>query len=181
MKLVILYGPPAVGKLTVAQELATLTKFKIFHNHLTVDFLDPIIRYGTEGFFQLLDRIRLAIFETAAKQELPGMIFTFVYAKGHDDEFIRKAIITIENNGGEIHLVRLHCDEKELLKRVVEPSRQEFRKIKTIDALKKNLADDDLTSSVPFGNNFNLDNTSLSAKQAAESIIDHFKLNTTKK
>jgi tRNA uridine 5-carbamoylmethylation protein Kti12 len=32
MKLIFLYGPPAVGKLTVAQELVTLTGYKLFHN-----------------------------------------------------------------------------------------------------------------------------------------------------
>jgi len=35
MKLVFIYGPPAVGKLTVANALAKVTGFKVFHNHLT--------------------------------------------------------------------------------------------------------------------------------------------------
>ena len=39
MKLVILYGPPGVGKLTVGRELAARTGFKLFHNHLTVDLV----------------------------------------------------------------------------------------------------------------------------------------------
>ncbi len=39
--LVYLYGPPAVGKLTVATELQRLTGFRLFHNHLTVDALRP--------------------------------------------------------------------------------------------------------------------------------------------
>ena len=34
MKLVFIYGPPAVGKLTVAKELAALTGFKVFHNQV---------------------------------------------------------------------------------------------------------------------------------------------------
>jgi len=37
MKLVFIYGPPASGKLTVARELATLTGYRLFHNHLIVD------------------------------------------------------------------------------------------------------------------------------------------------
>ena len=39
MKLVVLHGPPAVGKLTVARELARLTGWRLFHNHLVVDAL----------------------------------------------------------------------------------------------------------------------------------------------
>ena len=34
MKHLFLYGAPAVGKLTVAKELADLTGYKLFHNHL---------------------------------------------------------------------------------------------------------------------------------------------------
>ncbi len=37
MQLVYLYGPPGVGKLTVARELVALTGFKLFHNHLAVN------------------------------------------------------------------------------------------------------------------------------------------------
>lgn len=37
MRLVLIYGPPAAGKLTVAKGLAHLTGYKFFHNHLTVD------------------------------------------------------------------------------------------------------------------------------------------------
>ena len=32
MKLIIIYGPPAVGKLTVAEELSRRTGFKILQN-----------------------------------------------------------------------------------------------------------------------------------------------------
>jgi len=34
-KLIILFGPPAVGKMTVGKELADLTGLKLFHNHMT--------------------------------------------------------------------------------------------------------------------------------------------------
>ena len=41
MTLVIIFGPPAVGKMTVGLELERLTGFRLFHNHMTVD---PVIR-----------------------------------------------------------------------------------------------------------------------------------------
>jgi hypothetical protein len=37
VKLVVLYGLPATGKLMVARELSRLTGLRLFHNHLTVD------------------------------------------------------------------------------------------------------------------------------------------------
>ena len=39
MKLIFIYGLPATGKLTVAVELAAMTGYKLFHNHLVVDLL----------------------------------------------------------------------------------------------------------------------------------------------
>ncbi|MFH1209967.1 MAG: shikimate kinase, partial [archaeon] len=42
MKLIYIYGPPAVGKLTVTKELAKLTNFKIFHAHLTADYVSSV-------------------------------------------------------------------------------------------------------------------------------------------
>ena len=35
--LVVLFGPPASGKVAIGDELATLTGCRFFHNHLTVD------------------------------------------------------------------------------------------------------------------------------------------------
>jgi hypothetical protein len=39
MKLTFIYGLPATGKLTIAVELAAMTGYKLFHNHLVVDLL----------------------------------------------------------------------------------------------------------------------------------------------
>ena len=50
MRLVFLYGPPAVGKLTVAKALARLTGYKVFHNHLTIDLVASILDWGTGPF-----------------------------------------------------------------------------------------------------------------------------------
>jgi hypothetical protein len=50
MKLIFIYGLRATGKLTVAQELATLTDYKLFHNHLAVDLLLSIFEFGSSPF-----------------------------------------------------------------------------------------------------------------------------------
>ena len=47
MKLVIIQGPPAAGKLTVATELAAPTSFKLFHNHASIDCVKPVFEFAT--------------------------------------------------------------------------------------------------------------------------------------
>ena len=48
MKLIIIHGAPAAGKLTIANELGRLTGFKVFHNHLSIDCVKPVFDFGTE-------------------------------------------------------------------------------------------------------------------------------------
>ena len=74
MKLVILYGPPGVGKLTVGRELAALTGFKLFHNHLTVDLAAAVFDFKSRPFIDLRDRIWLLVFDRAIEAGVEGMI-----------------------------------------------------------------------------------------------------------
>ena len=35
--LVMMFGPPAVGKMAVGRELSTLTGYPLFHNHMSIE------------------------------------------------------------------------------------------------------------------------------------------------
>ncbi len=48
MKLVFIFGPQAVGKIAVRQELQKITALKLLHNHMTIDLLAPIFRFNSE-------------------------------------------------------------------------------------------------------------------------------------
>ena len=50
MKLVVIFGPPAVGKMTVGFELAKLTGLKLFHNHLTIELVLNFFDFSTPQF-----------------------------------------------------------------------------------------------------------------------------------
>ncbi|ASI83880.1 hypothetical protein ACS94_05390 [Bacillus cereus] len=58
MKLILIFGPQAVGKMTVGQELATLTGLKLFHNHMTIDLVSPIFDYSTKEAKRLVSLFR---------------------------------------------------------------------------------------------------------------------------
>jgi len=174
MNLAFIYGPPAVGKLTVANALAKLTGYRVFHNHLTIDLVCSIFEWGQGPFFSLVDRYRVELIEAAAKASIPGVIFTFVYAKGQDDGFVEAVVGAVERHGGRVHFVRLICERKELLRRVRAPSRRVFRKMRQVKRLREWLNRYELSSDVPYHNNIVIDNTRLGPHKAAQMIAAHF-------
>ena len=78
MKLVIIFGPQAVGKMTVGQELQKITELKLFHNHMTIELLAPLFGFSSE-MWELSNKFRKDIFKTAVQSDLNGLIFTFVW------------------------------------------------------------------------------------------------------
>ena len=178
MKLLLIYGPPGVGKLTVAKELAKLTGFPLFHNHLTVDLVASIFPMGTKIYSDLVKEIRLDLIEAAAKNRVKGMIFTFVYGVetyggGEDDKFIKNIIDRIRRFKGRVFFVKLTCNEKELRRRLKHPSRKSFGKIRKIKTLRSIGKDYNLDATVPFGKSLIIDNTKLPPKRAARIIKNH--------
>jgi RNase adaptor protein for sRNA GlmZ degradation len=176
MKLIFLYGAPAVGKLTVAHELAKLTGFRVFHNHLTIDCIEPVFDFGTPSFFKLINLIRLETVAEAARADI-DLIYTFCYAKDSDDAHVADFTETVETNGGEICFVLLTCDRGELERRVLEESRKRYGKANNLEILDEILGKYDLSSPVPQRESLQIDNTNLAPLETARKIAEHFHLN----
>ena len=128
MKLILNHGPPSLCKLTVARELAALTGFRLFHNHLTVDLVSSLFPFGSESFIVLREQIWLAAFTEAARQNL-SLIFTFNPERTVRERFIQDAIEVVEAAGGRVVFVELTCGEDELERRMEDWSRKEFGKL----------------------------------------------------
>lgn len=175
MKLIFLYGAPAVGKLTVAQKIAELTGFKIFHNHLSIDAVEPVFEFGTKPFWRLIDLIRVETISEAARHNV-NLIHTFCYAKDHDDKYVAKITELIESNGGEVCFVLLTCERTEVEKRVLEESRKKYGKANNLKILNEIFDKYDFSFPVPERESLIIDNTNLSPEKAAQKIIEHFKL-----
>src|SRR5450759_320562 len=114
MKLIFIYGMPASGKLTIARELAGMTGFKLFHNHLVVDLLLSTFEFGSEPFVQLREEIWLSVFAHACRNRTPGLIFTFAPESTVRKTFIGNTIKTVRDAGGEVDFVELACPIEEL-------------------------------------------------------------------
>lgn len=175
MKVVFIYGPPAVGKLTVGRRLAKQTGFRLFHNHLAIDAVKPVFDFGTPPFWKLVSQLRKEVLDEAAKEGV-NTIFTFVYAKGEDDEYVKEIVRVVESHGGEVCFVRLHCTPKELDRRVANKSRKKIGKLTSRSALAELGSKFDLTSEVPFARSLSLDTSKTSPEKVSAAIAKHFGL-----
>jgi hypothetical protein len=132
LKLICIYGLPATGKLTVAQELAAITGYKLFHNHMVVDLLLSVFEFGSPSFVQLREEMWLSVFEQACLAGLPGLIFTFAPERTVTPGFIDEAIATVTGTGGEIAFVELVSPLAELKQRMGSPSRLRHQKLNSV-------------------------------------------------
>lgn len=177
MKLLIIYGAPAAGKLTIATEVARQTGFKLFHNHVSIDCVKPVFEFGSKPFLRMIETIRYATIAEAARESV-DLIHTFVYASGEDDEHFAKLIASAEDHGGEVHLVLLKCDAEELKTRIGNDSRVRIGKLTDPDAVDRSLTKYDLRSTYPGRDSLVIDTTAATIEDAAAKIIGHFGLRT---
>ncbi|NCS98135.1 MAG: hypothetical protein GW762_06140, partial [Candidatus Pacebacteria bacterium] len=89
MQLIFIYGPPAAGKLTIARELANLTNFRLYHNHLAGDLVESIFDREKHShiFYSQIGEVNLLMLSKAAAEGIAGVIVTSCYIYPDDQEF----------------------------------------------------------------------------------------------
>jgi hypothetical protein len=173
MKLIIIHGPPAAGKLTVGGELARLTGFKLFHNHISIDCVKAVFEFGTATFWRLIEYVRVGMIAEAARVGI-DVIHTFCYEFGVDDVHFSKLIGAAEDNGAEVHLVLLVCEEEERRKRISNASRVRIGKLTDPASVGRNRIN--LTSPLPGRETLIIDTTAKPPEQTVLEILEHFRL-----
>jgi shikimate kinase len=182
--LVIIFGPPAVGKMTVGDALARRTGLRLFHNHQTIDLALRFFEFGSPPFKRLVSEFRTRIFEEVASSDLPGMIFTYVWA--FDDEsdahYVEGISTIFRSRGADVWLVELASNQEERLRR----NETEFRlaekeskrdvaasreRLLQLDASHRLNSTGELDGRPDY---LRIDNTEISAEDAAERIIQRF-------
>jgi hypothetical protein len=182
--LLFIVGPGAVGKMTVGAELATLTGFKLFHNHHTIELLLQLFPWGSPQFGRLLGEFRRRILEEAAGSDLPGLIFTYVWAFNQpgDDAEVEQYASIFRSRGGAVYYVELQATQDVRLARnesafrlAEKPSKRDIvesrRRLLSMDA------DYQLDSGERFAGRADyvrIDNTNLSPRKVAQMVIDRF-------
>lgn len=175
MNLVIFYGPPASGKLTVARALAEKVYYPILHNHLTADLASSLFPFGTREYSDLVWKIRFTCLRAAFVSKIPGLIITMTYGvetfEGkEDDAMVRQILKEAGKFRVEVLFVRLACSEEELARRVKSRSRLKFRKLSGVKDLTKILHDYPVQKAIPFVKSLVINTRVVNPERAAAII-----------
>lgn len=183
--LMIVCGPQAVGKMTVAEKIKEITDFTLTTNHDSIELSDKIFEKGTTAQRQLRDKIRQATFETAIDNNV-NIIFTFVFAfsEQSDWDYVNNLKDMFEKSGGKFYLVELEADLQTRLERnttehrlEAKPSKKDIewsKKDILKTAQKYRLNSDD--GEVMYENYIKINNTNLSPEEVAKIVKEKFDL-----
>ena len=125
MKLIFLHGPAAAGKYTIARELAAITGFELYHNHLVVDEVLKLHAFGSPGFIAMRDELWRAHFSALAQDT----VFTFNPENSVPQGFIDWLFDALPQHGVSVHSVELLASEDAIESRLASEQRQQFKKL----------------------------------------------------
>ncbi len=183
--LVFLFGPPAIGKMTVGQELERLTGYRLFHIHQIVDLMLPYFPYSDDpasSFNRLVVSYRRQFFEEAARSGLKVITTAgWRFDLPSDVAAVRSYMQPFVERGGRVCLVELWAPlETRIARNGTENRRRHKRTDWSTEArLRADAAahcydsGDRLPFDLPL---LRLDTAELSAEATAQRIREHFAL-----
>ena len=188
--LILICGPQAVGKMTVAESLRDKLKYNMMMNHDSIEVSDRIFGFATPAQKEFNSFFRDKAFEIAVKHNV-DMIFTFVCAfdKQSEKDKLKELENLFVSNGGNFYFVELSADINVRLQRNETPHRLERKPSKrNVEWSKNNLLKDaqnyKLNSDLNeywFNNHIKIDNSNLKPDTVADMIIERFNLKANEK
>ena len=183
--LIIVSGPQAVGKMTVAEELRNRIGYSLMVNHDSIEVSDKIFERGSPAQKELNQSIRKSAFEIAIKYDI-DMIFTLVvaYDLPEEIEYLNSLRRMFEESGGKFYFIELEADVETRLKRNITPHRLESKKskndvewsrndlLKTMQKYKLNTDEGEIL----FPNHIKINNTHLSPNEVVDIVMKKFNL-----
>ena len=183
--LIVVSGPQAVGKMTVAEKIEEQLVYSLMVNHDSIEVSDKIFGIGTPAQKELNKIIRKGAFETAIKHDI-DMIFTFVTAFDYPDDinYLNELRTMFESTGGQFYFVELEADIKTRLERNITPHRLESKFTKNdIERSQRDLLDtmekyrlNSNDGEVICPNHIKINNTNLEPEEVANMVVEKFEL-----
>lgn len=178
VKLVLIIGAGAVGKMTVGQELMKITNLRLFHNHMMIE---PVIEIFGKFKGDTILKLREIIFKDFVNDDNEGMIHTLMWAfdMKSDWEYVENLV----NKFDEVYCVELIASQQVRLERNKTENRLLNKASKRdIEASNKRVLNEDLhrlvsnEGEIPFKNYLRINNENLCAEEVAKMIKEKFNL-----
>ena len=183
--LVVVCGPQAVGKMTVAECLRDRLRYNMMMNHDSIEVSDRIFGFNTPAQREFNTAFRVKAFELAVKHNV-DLIFTMVCAFDlqEDRDYLKQLEEMFTRSGGRFYFAELSADLETRLARNETPHRMERKASKRDVAWSRaNLLQDaenyrlnTAEGEYLFENHIKIDNTHLEPEETAERIIEAFHL-----
>lgn len=187
-ELVVVIGPPAVGKMTVGRAIAATSDFRLFHNHHTIEPLLEVFGFGTPAFDALKDDLRIRVIDAAAEHGV-RLVFTFVWPVDEVDDaaVVRRYLAPYVDRGLPVSFVELYAGLETRLERNRGHDRVDAKRskrdlewseshVRELESRYRMNTDPDGTSVadavLAAYPHLRLDNTDLTPEQAAARILD---------
>ena len=188
--LIVVCGPQAVGKMTVAESLRDKLRYNMMMNHDSIELSDRIFGFATPAQREFNGYIREKAFELAVKHNV-DLIFTYVCAFNLQEErdYLTGLKDMFEQAGGRFFLVELSADIETRLARNETPHRMERKASKRDVAWsRENLLHDaekyrlnSPEGETWFENHLKIDNTDLPPDRVADRVIAAYHLAANEK
>ncbi len=177
MHVVFLYGPPAVGKLTVAKELQKKLGYKLLHNHLLISVFDSIFDFHNPARKILTREFRMRLVEEAIKQNINLIITSGSAGSPTLFEYYKELIRLVHEKGGKLAMVQLTADPETLLSRVDDKFRKKHGKQFGRQELAEILSQPKFVfDKYPDLDHLTINTAKTSVEDAASKIITHYHL-----
>lgn len=109
--LLVLFGPPAVGKMTVGRAVCECSDFRLFHNHHTIEPLHEVFGQQSPAFRTLNGEFRRRVIEEAAAHGVPLVTTTVWNLAGEGDaDYVRGLVAPYADRGLPVRFVELYAD-----------------------------------------------------------------------
>ncbi|GGX55533.1 hypothetical protein GCM10007385_25110 [Tateyamaria omphalii] len=178
MRLFLIHGAPATGKLTVARALALLTGSPLVDNHAAIDIARMVFGFAAPGFWDLVHDLRVTTLRGAAKADVPRLITTAAYSHPEDAPLVSDYERAVQEYGGVLVPVHLFCSEDTLLSRVSAPERAQKGKIASPETLRTYLESSNFTA-IARDNCLSLSTEKTAPAETATKIARHFQIPIT--
>lgn len=183
--LIVVSGPQAVGKMTVAESLRDKLRYHMMMNHDSIELSDRIFGFGTPAQKEFNGAIRESAFALAVKHNV-DLIFTFVCAfdMPEDVAYLRALEAQFTESGGTFYFVELSATLETRLLRNETPHRMEMKPTKRntewsrrdiLETAEKYKLNTDEGETL-FAHHLRIDNTRLSPDEVADRVIAAFGL-----